>query len=142
ARVDQAAEFYRVYWVRRDGTRFVSRVANDLYTQIYNNRINPGSADVVRYRFRVPEGARGVLSMKATLRYRKFDPEILGSVYRFLGTGEGHKIKHVKEPYYLAPLNLCERQEPDLDRLPIADMATDALDLPVTADGTSGPPPD
>src|SRR5204863_3259386 len=63
--VDPSAEFYRSYWLRRDGSRFDTRIANDLYTFVYVRRIGPGTADVVRYRFRVPEGASGTLTMTA-----------------------------------------------------------------------------
>jgi hypothetical protein len=139
--VDRSAEFYRAYWIRRDGSRFVSRIASDLYTQIYVKRIGPGSADIVRYRFRVPEGASGALKLTATLRYRKFDPEILASVYKFLGTGRGHEIKHHLEKEGDI-FHLGEFIKPDLDLLPIADMATGTLELPITAEGTPGPAPD
>ncbi|MCC7139242.1 MAG: tetratricopeptide repeat protein [Planctomycetes bacterium] len=137
-RVDESAEFYRAYWIRKDGTRFVSRVANDLHTLVYVTRIGPGTADVVRYRFRVPEGAKGRLELKATLRYRKFAPDVLGSVYKYLGVG-GTKIRHVPEKDFLVK---ADPVVVDMSLLPVVDMASGSLSLPVTAEGTPGAPPE
>ncbi len=136
--VDASAEFYRTYWHTREGKRFTSRVANDLYTFIYGNRINPGSADVVRYRFRVPEGASGALELKATLRYRKFFAPLIQDLAKSRGTKVGLKIKLATELDYLVPGPMIET---DLGDLPIVDMATGTLSLPITAEGTPGPAP-
>ena len=136
--VDPSAEFYRSFWLRRDGSRFVSRVANDLYTFVYVNRIGPGTADVVRYRFQVPEGASGTLKMKATLRYRKFMTPFVRSVAQTRG-GDGLKVKYKNESAYLVEGKTLVA---DLAKLPIADMASGELSLPITAEGTPGPAPD
>ena len=71
-RVDPTAEYYRSYAINRDGKRMVNRVGPDVYTPLYARRIGPGTADVVRYRFRVPEGTSGELRLRARVRYRKF----------------------------------------------------------------------
>ncbi|MFV1958256.1 MAG: multiheme c-type cytochrome, partial [Planctomycetota bacterium] len=71
-RVDETAEFYRSYLLDGEGRRVVSRIGPDVRTRLYVRRIPPGAADVVRYRFRVPEGAKGRLGVRAVLRYRKF----------------------------------------------------------------------
>lgn len=136
--VDPSAEIYRSYWLRRDGTRFVSRVANDLYTFVYVKRIGPGAADVVRYRFRVPEGASGELRVKATLRYRKFMTPFVRSVAKTRGAKEGMKIEHRLERDYLV---WGDTYVADLALLPIVDMATGTLALPITPEGTKGPAP-
>lgn|GEM_PF-2482910 len=138
--LDPASEQYRAYWERRDGKRFVSRVAHDLYTLIYARRIGPGTADVVRYRFRVPEGATGRLELKATLRYRKFSMDHLLNVAQVLGSKDGFTIEHQLEQDYLVP---GETVSVDLRRLPVVDMATTKpFALPITPEGTPGPPPD
>lgn len=137
--VDPSAEFYRSFWLRRDGTRFVSRVANDLYTPIYVRRIGPGTADVVRYRFRVPEGASGALRMRATLRYRKFMLPFLENVTN-LRKGKDLVIRHrLEDETNLYALG--REVEVDLAAMPIVDMATGSLSLPITAEGTPGAPP-
>ena len=135
--VDPSAEFYRSFWLRRDGTRFVSRVANDLYTFVYVKRIGPGTADVVRYRFQVPEGATGELRVKAVLRYRKFMTPFVRSVAKTRG-GDGLKVKYRNETEYLVE---GELRVADLAQLPIADIASGELSLPITAEGTTGPAP-
>lgn len=149
--VDPSAEFYRAYWMRRDGTRFVSRIASDLYTLIYVKRIGPGTADVVRYRFRVPEGATGTLELTATLRYRKFALDVAASVARVLNSKDGKKagaapagahetlvIQHQLEEEYLVPGRVFAA---DLGKLPIVDIASGTLALPITPEGTPGAPP-
>jgi tetratricopeptide (TPR) repeat protein len=136
--VDPSAEYYRSFWLRRDGTRFVSRVANDLYTFVYVNRIGPGSADVVRYRFKVPEGATGELRLTATLRYRKFMLPFAKSVAKTRGAKKGLEVEHQLETDYLV---LGEKRIADLGALPIVDMAKGELSLPITAEGTPGPAP-
>jgi tetratricopeptide (TPR) repeat protein len=138
--LDPASEQYRAYWERRDGTRFVSRVANDLYTLIYARRIGPGTADVVRYRFRVPEGATGSLELKATLKYRKFSMAHMRNVAEVLGSKDGYTIEHRLEQDYLVP---GEKIEVDLRKMPIVEMATTKpFALRITPDGTPGAPPD
>ena len=129
--------------MRRDGTRFVSRVANDLYTQLYIRRIGPGTADVVRYRFRVPEGASGTLDLKATLRYRKFMLPFVETVVKTRNRAEGQKIdglkiEHQLEQDYLVP---GKAYVADFRELPIVDMTSTSLTLPVTPSGTEGPAP-
>jgi tetratricopeptide (TPR) repeat protein len=135
--VDPSAEFYRSFWLTRKGERFVSRIANDLYTFVYVKRIGPGTADVVRYRFQVPDGAAGELKMKATLRYRKFMMPFVRSVAKTRG-GDGLKVKYRNETEYLVE---GELRVADLSMLPIADMATGELSLAITAEGTPGPAP-
>lgn len=138
--LDPSSEQYRSYWHRRDGTRFVSRVANDLYTLIYAKRIGPGTADVVRYRFRVPDDASGTLELKATLRYRKFSMAHMRNVANVLGSEDGHTIAHTLETDYLVP---GETIRVDLRTMPVVDMATTRpFALPITAEGTPGAPPD
>jgi tetratricopeptide (TPR) repeat protein len=135
--VDPSAEHYRSFWLRRDGSRFVSRVANDLYTPIYVRRIGPGTADVVRYRFRVPEGAEGTLKLRATLRYRKFMLPFVQNVAKIRG-GKDLVIKYRTDKAFLVP---GEEIDVDLAKLPIVDMASGRLELPITREGTPGQPP-
>jgi tetratricopeptide (TPR) repeat protein len=115
----------------------VSRVANDLYTPIYVRRIGPGTADVVRYRFQVPDGAAGTLQLRATLRYRKFMLPFVENVAKIRG-GKGLTIKYRTDKAFLVP---GDEIDVDLGKLPIVDMASGRLELPITAEGTPGAPP-
>jgi tetratricopeptide (TPR) repeat protein len=44
----------------------------DTHIRSYDNTILPGRSDLARYRFRIPTGTRGPLTLTATLRYRRF----------------------------------------------------------------------
>jgi cytochrome c-type biogenesis protein CcmH/NrfG len=140
--VDPSAEFYRAYHLKRDGTRFANRIGLDVYTPVYVKRIGPGTADLVRYRFRVPEGASGELRLRATLRYRKFIKPFLDFVAKVRGgTGpKGTVIRHRLEKDYLVP---GEEISVDIGAhaMPVVDMATGTLALPVSERGFDGSPP-
>ena len=71
--VDPDAHFVNAYVIDRDGNRIDRRNAEDIFTTLYNNQIPPGAADVVHYRFTVPETASGTLEVGVRLKYRKFD---------------------------------------------------------------------
>jgi Tfp pilus assembly protein PilF len=148
--VDPSAEFYRSYLLKRDGTRFDNRIGLDVYTPVYSTVINPGSADVVRYRFAVPKGAAGTLEVRATLRYRKFMKPFVEFVAKTLGTGDGMKIAYRRESDFLVDApngktivdlkGLLADPKPG-DPKVIVDMAKDELTLPIAAEGFAGPPP-
>jgi len=73
--VDPWSHFVRSYVLDREGNRINRRNAQDIFVPLYSHQIPPGAGDVVHYRFRVPEDARGALHVEARLRYRKFDTE-------------------------------------------------------------------
>jgi tetratricopeptide (TPR) repeat protein len=76
-RVDPWAHFVNAFVIDREGNRIDRRNAEDIFVALYNNQIPPGAADVVHYRFEVPEDAKGELVVEVTLRYRKFDTTIM-----------------------------------------------------------------
>ena len=126
-RVDPTAEFYRSYAMTREGTRMVNRVGVDVYTPVYKRQIGPGTADVVRYRFRVPEGAQGPLRLRARVRYRKFMPPYVDFCFP-----DGF-VRNVLQMD-------GTRRDVSLAGLPIIDMARGALELPVNRVGTNQEP--
>jgi tetratricopeptide (TPR) repeat protein len=71
--VDPWSHYVRAYVLDRDGNRIDRRNAQDIFVPLYSNQIPPGAADVVHYRFTVPEDAVGPLDVEVRLRYRKFD---------------------------------------------------------------------
>lgn len=102
--VDPWSHFVNMFVLDRQGRRIDRRNAQDIFTALYNHQIPPGAADAVHYRFRVPEDARGPLTIEASLRYRKFD------------------TTYVR--YF--------RDDPNaVNDLPILDLAEDRLVLPV-----------
>ncbi len=72
-RVDPWSHFVNAWVIDRDGNRIDRRNAEDIFTTLYNNQIPPGAADVVHYRFVVPEWVTEPVVVRAQLKYRKFD---------------------------------------------------------------------
>jgi len=79
--VDPWAHFVNAFVIDRDGNRISRRNAQDIFTSLYNNQIPPGAADVVHYRFSVPESCDQLVTIKASLKYRKFDTELMRFVH-------------------------------------------------------------
>lgn len=124
--VDQSAEFYRSWVADQDGKRMTTRLGPEIRTRVYVKTIPPGAADVVRYRFRVPDGASGgPLVLKARLRYRKFMQEYIDFVFP---NDKIHRFKHDDGRVTAF----------DVMKLPTIDMAetTLALDLDGAARGS------
>jgi hypothetical protein len=101
--VDEGAHFINVLMLDRNGNRIDRRNPQDIFTPLYNHQIPPGAAAVVHYRLHVPRGLKAPVELSARVRYRKFDYPYMEKVH-----GKG------KVP-----------------RLPIVDLASDRLLLPV-----------
>ncbi len=71
--VDPWSHFVNVYMLDKDGDRIDRRNPQDIFTPLYNNQLNPGSAQVVHYRFTVPPGRQDPIEVEVRLQYRKFD---------------------------------------------------------------------
>lgn len=72
--VDPWSHFVNAYVIDREGNRIDQRNAEDIFVKLYDNQIGPGSADVVLYRFVVPEDSEASeVTIEAALNYRKFD---------------------------------------------------------------------
>jgi lipoprotein NlpI len=69
--VDPDAHSYTLRIVSRDGTSLDHHEVWKTYVKAYDATISPGRADIVRYRFRIPNDAKGV-SITASVRYRRF----------------------------------------------------------------------
>ena len=83
-RVDPWSHFVNSYVLDREGQRIDRRNAQDIFVPLYSHQIPPGAADTVHYRFTVPPGAKGPVTVEARLQYRKFDTIYMGHIY-----GEG-----------------------------------------------------
>ena len=79
--VDPWAHFVNSFVIDRDGNRIERRNAQDIFTALYNHQIPPGAADVVHYRFRVPEDCDQPITISAELKYRKFDTTLMRFVH-------------------------------------------------------------
>jgi tetratricopeptide (TPR) repeat protein len=75
--VDPWSHFINAYVLDRHGNRIDRRNGQDIFVALYNHQIPPGAADVIHYAFRVPEDARGPVTVEVAVRYRKFDTTYL-----------------------------------------------------------------
>lgn len=83
-RLEPSAERYTVLMLDHQGGVAGRRNPHDFHIPMYTKVIGPGTADVVRYQFRVPQSAEGgELSLRADLNWRKFKQEY--SEYVFEG---------------------------------------------------------
>jgi tetratricopeptide (TPR) repeat protein len=80
--VDPWAHFVNSFVIDREGNRIERHNAHDIFTSLYKNQIPPGAADVVHYRFRVPEGCDEPITISAELKYRKFDTTLMRFVHK------------------------------------------------------------
>ena len=107
--VDPWAHFVNAFVIDRSGKRIDRRNVESIFTQLYDNQISPGAADVVHYLLSVPDTQQGPLDIAVSLQYRKFDT-------RFMQYIEGDEF--------------------DGNDLPITVIAEDQLRLPVAEDDT------
>ncbi|MHC4939032.1 MAG: tetratricopeptide repeat protein [Planctomycetota bacterium] len=114
-RVDKKAHFYRTVMVRHDGTWATERQAQTFHTPAFNRVIGPGSADVARYGFTVPEGAKS-LRIEAKLLWRKFSRDF----HEFAFTRPG-----IRAP------NLPHLEGKKIPDLPVDQLASDRIELKV-----------
>jgi tetratricopeptide (TPR) repeat protein len=70
--VEPGAHFYRSYLLDAEGNPVNKRNAWQARSLLYARLIPPGAADVAHFRLRVPPDAKGPLTLKAKLNYRKF----------------------------------------------------------------------
>lgn len=79
--VDPWSHFVNAYVLDRYGERIDRRNAQDIFVPLYNHQIPPGASDVVHYRFVLPKGVRGPVTMEVKLQYRKFDTTYMQHIY-------------------------------------------------------------
>jgi tetratricopeptide (TPR) repeat protein len=72
--VDPAAHFYRGVLIGEDSEKITRRNAQDIRLPVYANLVGPGTADIARYKLRLPEEWAGrEVALKVRLLWRKFD---------------------------------------------------------------------
>jgi len=114
--VDEKAHFYRTVMIRHDGTWATQRQAQKFHAPAFNRVIGPGTADVARYGFKVPEGTTSI-RVEAKLQWRKFSRAFQEFVFNRPG---------IRAP---ALPHLEGKKVPDI---PIDTLAEDAVDLAVS----------
>jgi hypothetical protein len=71
-RLDGGADRLGTLVIDDSGEHMDRRQPQDIRVPLYNNGIGPGAARVVHYRVRVPDDARGAITLSAGTHYRKF----------------------------------------------------------------------
>ncbi len=108
--LDPWSRFYNIFMLDREGHRIDRRNPEHIFVALYNNQVPPGAGDVTHLSFRVPEDAAGELTVKAALRYRKFDLTYLRHVY-------GPETRN---------------------DLPVMTLASDEITFPISSSGAAG----
>ncbi len=111
-RLDPAADTLTTFVIDHDGRHMDRRQPEDIHVPLYNNGIGPGAARVVHYRIRVPEDAKGAITLTAGAHYRKFSRD-----YTTFSLGAASPS------------------------LPVTTLATDSVSLPIKAISPSPRPP-
>jgi hypothetical protein len=70
--VDPWSKFLNAFVIDRDGYRIERRNVQDVFVTLYSHQVPAGAADITHYSFRTPT-AGGALTVRAALKYRKFD---------------------------------------------------------------------
>jgi tetratricopeptide (TPR) repeat protein len=112
--VDPGAHFLRRRWIDGEGRPIERRDDWRARAELYNQTIQPNTADVVRYRLEIPADAGPAIAVEARLNYRQF----------------AHPFDRWVRAGAAAPL----------PELPVVVIAADAVRLAVI-DGAGEPPP-
>jgi len=78
--VDPWAYFINSYLLDRQGRRIERRDAQHIFVTLYNHQIPPGAASTIHYGLTLPADLKGPVTLRARLRYRKFDSRFLRHV--------------------------------------------------------------
>lgn len=117
-RVDDWSHFVNAYVLDRQGNRIARRNPQDIFTVLYNNQLNPGSADVVHFALRVPDDVTDLITFEVKLQYRKFDSEFMEFVTDSARPGDPPITGHTPGTPYV-------------NTLPVTTIATDSITFPV-----------
>lgn len=79
-RVDPDARSYVSRLVSHEGEQLDHHEIWKLYSRAYDATVSPGKSDVIRYRFRVPQGVAAI-DLSAAVRYRRFNREFTDWVF-------------------------------------------------------------
>ncbi|HEX5138479.1 MAG TPA: tetratricopeptide repeat protein [Planctomycetota bacterium] len=120
--LDPRAHAYKVTMLRHDGSEATQRDPQNFHVAAFARVIGPGTADVARYAFRVPEGVTRV-NVEAKLQWRKFNRKYTEFVFGEAG---------MKVP----DLPGMKRPVPDL---PVSTIAESAVGLEVGGRGGAEP---
>jgi tetratricopeptide (TPR) repeat protein len=136
--VESGAHFYRSLQLDERGNVINKRNAWSARSVAYVRLIPPGAADTIHYRIKIPDDAKGTITLRAKVNYRKFawyntqwayagvrDPNVKGASitpshddHPFVFTGDTSKVsggmKHIPD----IPITVMARTETSLRVVP------------------------
>jgi tetratricopeptide (TPR) repeat protein len=134
--VEEGAHFYRSYQLDWEGNPINKRNAWQAKSVLYVRNIQPGAADTVHYRIRVPNDARGPITFTAKLQYRKFTHYY--TQFAYAGEAKDPKLisSHANGSEYSfdvanVPKNVSGKLKGAIPDLPITTLAEATASLPV-----------
>jgi tetratricopeptide (TPR) repeat protein len=135
--VEKGAHFYRSFLLDGEGNPINKRNAWQARSVMYVRLIPPGAADVGHFRIRIPEDAKGPITLTAKLNYRKFSHYY--NQYVFAGKPkEGQDaslagVSHDSREYTFEkadiPANVSGKIKGEIPDLPIITMASATAQL-------------
>ena len=79
--LDESAHTYANRLISKQSDLLDLHQVWDTRIRAFDNTIQPGRSDLVRYRFRIPEGAQGPLKVVAKVNYRRFRQDFTDYVF-------------------------------------------------------------
>ncbi|HEV2984817.1 MAG TPA: multiheme c-type cytochrome, partial [Vicinamibacterales bacterium] len=139
--VEEGAHFYKSYQLDAQGNPINKRNAWQTRSVLYVRLIPPGAADVAHYRVRIPENARGPITLTAKLNYRKFAHYYTQFAYAGVRKPDQPAglvdANHDSAEYSFdpsdIPSNVSGRIKGRIPDVPIVTLAEDKAQLPVAA---------
>ena len=132
--VEPGAHFYRSYQLDEQGNAINKRNAFQTRSVLYVRLIPPGAADVAHFRLRIPKDAKGPITLKAKLNYRKFSHFYTQFAYAGQPTDNSPKLVSTSfdnRPYSFDPKNIpanvsgkIKDRIPDLPIVTLAEATT------------------
>jgi len=134
--VEEGAHFYRSYQLDAEGNPIDKRNAWQARSVLYVRNIQPGAADTVHYRVRVPDDARGSITFTARLQYRKFSRYYTQFAYAGEPKQPALISAHANGSEYSfdvanVPKNVSGKLKNAIPDLPIVTLAEATATLPV-----------
>lgn len=146
--VEPGAHFYRAYLLDGEGNPIDKRNAWQGRTVFYVRAIPPGAADVAHYRIKIPEDARGPLTLTAKLNYRKFSH--FYTQFAYAGQPKPGQSPELVSAHHNSqewsfdpaniPANVSGRIKDRIPDLPIIVLAEDTAELQVGKGETAWKP--
>ena len=144
--VDPSAHFYRNVLLDGRGNLINKRNAWAARSVLYVNLIPPGAADVAHYRLQIPKDARGIITITASLHYRKFN--WWHTQWAYAGVRDPSQPVFALSPHYddgrwvfTGDTRNVSGKLKTVPVLPIVTMATDSVKLRIVDAGRPLEPP-